>query len=209
MQFPSLGREDPLEKEMATHSSIPAWRIPWTEEPGGLQSMGSHRVGHDWATEHPCTNAILSFFFTFCLRSSFSWLLSLFDIPPSLYPFYKVLSCFQALRVVPDSSYVPLPQSENQPFLQGYLVFFSLWWVLSVFIASRVSLSLVAFLLYVWVPHLWPFVPADLLPAFPQELLEKSKEEWPDSLVSHNEGISTGLEELTRGTFWALQLQKA
>ena len=47
---PSLGREDPLEKEMATHSSILAWRIPWTEEPGGLQSMGLQRVGHDWAT---------------------------------------------------------------------------------------------------------------------------------------------------------------
>ena len=46
----SLGREDPLEKEMATHSSILAWRIPWTEEPGGLQSMGSQRVGHDWVT---------------------------------------------------------------------------------------------------------------------------------------------------------------
>ena len=43
----SLGREDPLEKKMATHSSILAWRIPWTEEPGRLQSMGSHRVGHD------------------------------------------------------------------------------------------------------------------------------------------------------------------
>ena len=43
----SLGREDPLEKEMATHSSILAWRIPWTEEPSGLQSMGSQRVGHD------------------------------------------------------------------------------------------------------------------------------------------------------------------
>ena len=46
----SLGQEDPLEKEMATHSSILAWRIPWTEEPGGLQSTGSQRVGHDWAT---------------------------------------------------------------------------------------------------------------------------------------------------------------
>ena len=43
-------REDPLEKEMATHSSILAWRIPWTEEPGRLQSTGSQRVGHDWAT---------------------------------------------------------------------------------------------------------------------------------------------------------------
>ena len=47
-----LGREDSLEKEMATHSSILAWRIPWTEEPGGLQSTGSQRVGYDWATSH-------------------------------------------------------------------------------------------------------------------------------------------------------------
>ena len=44
---PSLGQEDPLEKEMATHSSTPAWRTSWTEEPGGLQSMGLQRVGHD------------------------------------------------------------------------------------------------------------------------------------------------------------------
>ena len=42
-----LGRDDLLEKEIATHSSILAWRIPWTEEPGRLQSMGSHRVRHD------------------------------------------------------------------------------------------------------------------------------------------------------------------
>ena len=42
----SLGGEDPLEKEIATHSSVLAWRIPWTEGPGGLQSMGSQRVGH-------------------------------------------------------------------------------------------------------------------------------------------------------------------
>ena len=46
-QVRSLGWKDPLEKGMATHSSILAWRIPWTEEPCGLQSMGSHRVGHD------------------------------------------------------------------------------------------------------------------------------------------------------------------
>ena len=46
-QVQSLGREDPLEKEMAAHSSILAWKIPWTEEPGRLQSMGSQRVGHD------------------------------------------------------------------------------------------------------------------------------------------------------------------
>ena len=43
----SLGQEDPLEKGMATHFSILAWRIPWTEEPGGLQSMGSQRAGHN------------------------------------------------------------------------------------------------------------------------------------------------------------------
>ena len=43
----ALGREDPLEKEMAIHSSTIAWKIPWTEEPGRLQSMGSQRVGHD------------------------------------------------------------------------------------------------------------------------------------------------------------------
>ena len=48
-QVHSLDREDPLEKEMATHSSIFAWEIPWTEEPGGLQSIGSQRVGHDWS----------------------------------------------------------------------------------------------------------------------------------------------------------------
>ena len=45
----SMGQEDPLEKGMATHFSILAWRIPWTEEPGRLQSMGSQRVGHDWS----------------------------------------------------------------------------------------------------------------------------------------------------------------
>ena len=45
----SLGGEDPLEDEMATHSSILAWKIPQTEEPGGLQSMGSQRAGYNWA----------------------------------------------------------------------------------------------------------------------------------------------------------------
>ena len=45
-----LGREDPLDKEMATHSSTLAWKIPWMEDPGRLQSMGSQRVGHDWTT---------------------------------------------------------------------------------------------------------------------------------------------------------------
>ena len=55
MQVESLGREDPLEEGMATHSSILAWKIPWTEEPVRLQSMGSRRVGHhlrDFARTH-------------------------------------------------------------------------------------------------------------------------------------------------------------
>ena len=47
MRVQGLGQEDPLEKGMATHSSILAWRIPWTEESGGLQPTGSHRVRHD------------------------------------------------------------------------------------------------------------------------------------------------------------------
>ena len=51
-QVQFLGREDPLEKEMATHYSILAWKIPWIEKPGGLQSIGSQRVRHDLVTEH-------------------------------------------------------------------------------------------------------------------------------------------------------------
>ena len=66
----SLGWEDPLEEEMATHSSILAWRTPWKEEPGGLQSMGSHRLGHDWAAERSLTLLLVC-----CsLRTTWSWL---------------------------------------------------------------------------------------------------------------------------------------
>ena len=52
-----LGQEDSLEKEMASHSSILAWRIPWTEEPGGLQSMGLQRLGHNCDRAHTGTHA--------------------------------------------------------------------------------------------------------------------------------------------------------
>ena len=55
----SLGQEDSLEMEMATHSSILVWKIPWTEEPDGLQSMGLQRVGHDWATNTNTTQTNL------------------------------------------------------------------------------------------------------------------------------------------------------
>ena len=55
----SLGWEDPLEEGMATHSSILAWEIPWTEEPGRLQSIKRQRVGHDRATKHARTHGII------------------------------------------------------------------------------------------------------------------------------------------------------
>ena len=57
----SLGQKDPLEKEIATHSSILAWRIRWTEEPGGLQSVESEGVGHDWATNIFTVMSVLGF----------------------------------------------------------------------------------------------------------------------------------------------------
>ena len=60
----SLGWEDTLEKGMATHSSILAWRIPWTEEPGWLQSMGSQRVGHNQATKQINKTSIHSYALT-------------------------------------------------------------------------------------------------------------------------------------------------
>ena len=51
--YPNPGQEDPLEEGMATHSNIPAWRVPWTEEPGGLQSIVSQGIRHDWAIKPP------------------------------------------------------------------------------------------------------------------------------------------------------------
>ena len=59
----SLHLEDPLEKETATHSSILAWEISWTEEPGGLQSMGSHGIRHDWACRYSSPYRETSFLF--------------------------------------------------------------------------------------------------------------------------------------------------
>ena len=55
MRVQSLGQEDPLEEKKATYSSIPAWKTPWTEEPGGLQAMGLQKVIYTEATEHTCT----------------------------------------------------------------------------------------------------------------------------------------------------------
>ena len=60
MQVWSLGQKDPLEEEMVTYSSILAWRIPWTQEPGGLQSNGLQSVGHNWAPEDTDTRGKLT-----------------------------------------------------------------------------------------------------------------------------------------------------
>ena len=69
-QVQSLGREDPLEKEIAAHSSTLAWKIPWTEEHGRLQSMGSQRVRHDWATS---LSLSLFLFWTVLWETQWTW----------------------------------------------------------------------------------------------------------------------------------------
>ena len=66
-QVRSLGQEDLLKQGIATHSGILAWRIPWTEKPGGLQSIGLQRVGHDWATNTHPHNIPFYGYTTFCL----------------------------------------------------------------------------------------------------------------------------------------------
>ena len=68
MRVQSLGREDPLEEGMATHPSTLAWKIPWTEEPGGLQSMGSQRVRND------CSDLAHMSFIFLCLKQKNSFL---------------------------------------------------------------------------------------------------------------------------------------
>ena len=93
-----MGWEDPPEKEMWTQSSILAWKIPWTEEPGGLQSMGSQRVQHDWATEPP---AQLDYFATVWILfwNSLPSLLDILVIFKSLSTLYIILPVWSALLV--------------------------------------------------------------------------------------------------------------
>ena len=78
----SLGQEDPLEKGMATHSSVLAWRIPWTKEPDRLQSMGSQTVGHDWVTN---THA--------WLENTLLWIVFLISCPKTCYCCSVAQSC--------------------------------------------------------------------------------------------------------------------
>ena len=88
IQVQSPGWKDPLEEEMATHSSILAWRIPWTEQPGGLQSMGSQRVRHDWAAN---TSTFIYMCVCVCVHCS---LLTLTLSPGFYFSCACMLSCF-------------------------------------------------------------------------------------------------------------------
>ena len=90
----SLGGEDSLKKEVATHSSILAWKIPWTEEPGGLQSMWSQRVWHDWVTEHTHTYIIaLQCCVSFCW--TITWISCIYTYIPSLLSLLPTALCHQ------------------------------------------------------------------------------------------------------------------
>ena len=88
MWVQSLGWEDPLEKAMETHSSILAWEIPWTEEPGGLRSMGSQRAGHDLATtqQHSRFTLLCEFLLYNGVRYMYTYMPSLWDLSPPSHP---------------------------------------------------------------------------------------------------------------------------
>ena len=109
IQVRSLGREDPLEKETATHSSTLAWKIPWTEEPGRLQSMGSQRIRHDWATSlHFCLNLI--------------WKEKIFSpkVVPKSFEFLQTVACQASLsmKFLPRQEYwsgLPFPSPGDLP----------------------------------------------------------------------------------------------
>ena len=88
----SLGWEDPLEKEMATHSSILAWRIPGTEESGGLQSMGLQRVGHNWAT-NSFTFMYMMYVCTSVMRCNMHILLYIIDELINHFEICLLISC--------------------------------------------------------------------------------------------------------------------
>ena len=86
----SLDQEDPLEKEMATHSSTLAWKIPWTEDRGGLQSTGSQRVGHEWATSLISLTLASSLLFSQDPGSSSLWLVWILSLEGYLSPFIQL-----------------------------------------------------------------------------------------------------------------------
>ena len=103
IQVRSLGQEDPLEESMATHSRILAWRIPWTKEPGGLQSMGSQRVGHDGAKN------------TFTYRDKYISTRLVYNIGSSSFPF----CCFPLfLSLIAEEGFLISPCYSLKLFIQ-------------------------------------------------------------------------------------------
>ena len=133
----SLGWEDPLEKEIATHSSILAWRIPWTEKPGGLQSMGSQRVVHDWATSFSFPfmgpDAMILVFWTLSFKPGFS-LLSLTFVKMLFRSFSfsgtRVLSSvYLTLLIFPGQSWFHLVSHPTWYFACCTLYMGLPWWL--------------------------------------------------------------------------------
>ena len=92
----SLGREDLLEKEMATHSSILSWKIPCLEEPGRLQSMGSQRVGHDWVTSLHFFIALINI----CLKHEI-----IHSLVPDYFSSYQIGMALRKLNYIPIYEY--------------------------------------------------------------------------------------------------------
>ena len=104
----SLDREDLLEKEMAIHSSTLAWKIPWIEEPGRLQSMGSQRVGHEWANSLPIFYTVTINFYNLCMRKTillkYVYIFSWFDLSVSQFSLVS-----QSCATLCDTMYFSTP----------------------------------------------------------------------------------------------------
>ena len=118
----SLGWEDPLEKEMATHSSILAWKVPWMQEPGGLQSTGSQRIGHDWSSNLIHSNEIAGlqemYTFRFVRKAKlFSEVVEIIYTPNGS---EKVFTLLNSLSVMLSGLW-------NLPFLYLKMIFHMVW----------------------------------------------------------------------------------
>ena len=130
----SLGREDPLNEEMATHSSVLAWKIPWTEElGGGLPSMGSQRAGHDWADTH---RLILTAFPSTC---SISFWDSCIKIPSSnrgfvSFAFYISFISFSLLATGLKVIFRYAVPSYKSVVIVKYFVDYRIWYRVSLFL---------------------------------------------------------------------------
>ena len=115
-----LGLEDPLEKKMATHFSILAWKIPWTEEPGGLQSMGSQRVRHDWVTGH-----------TFCFISGWNFFFFFFNVAETFFTKHPTYFPAEWTLFILSGKIVRLPTVQETLTLPSYFlkpIYVSLAW---------------------------------------------------------------------------------